>query len=712
MAVVQQADEHELACDGSDEATKLTKGDADCVLNSSDGAAQFPPGSTDAGDDTSGNVSGSGSGGGSSSKDKCQSQNGSNGWTNEDDAFEGSSGKVSGSGSGKGGSSDAGSGSGKGKEKEDDAGSGSGSGCGSGRGSGLDGLSKAQREATADGWNHEDDARDDCSGSGSGSGRGGFVGTADGFPDSQLPGATDNVGDNAVGDDADVGDSGGSSFGKWQRESVEDDAGDDCSGSGNSRRDFDGLSSDEAQQEDAATSNSATGPGANRTSLHRDGPSVSLGSAQHPDECNPCSFYCYSLRGCRNLDGCEFCHQFHESKIRKRRSAWKKAQRAKRVPPKEPKRGKAAERREGAKSSIPDAAASPQPALEANLRPALKVEFVAGQPRPAAPWKPATSLAAKNHVVVATADIQADVCSNTAVGLCEVGATRVGKREKAQRKQRREHAGREINVAPVATLAAPVATLPNGFTAPCGAGLELGVGAPPPLAAAYFSYTPNSVVARIGQRVELWPPVINSAPLVYAVAPKLPGGLTIDRHTGYIGGITEEATDGSSTFFITACEQRSVITNVRLAIIHLNVVNCFASGFTTPGLSGASLVRPELQVSPLPLMEDTLRHHALLPTPLPASHGREHALAVHLRSQLLEQELADIAHVPQTLHPAMPSHSREHALAAHLRLKLEQVQEELLVGRPETEAAAEAAVAAAVSSTAFSTPMTWTSRYL
>mmetsp|Transcript_24800 Transcript_24800/g.65103 ORF Transcript_24800/g.65103 Transcript_24800/m.65103 type:complete len:190 (-) Transcript_24800:607-1176(-) len=65
-------------------------------------------------------------------------------------------------------------------------------------------------------------------------------------------------------------------------------------------------------------------------SLSRDGPMVSVGSAEHPDTCKACAFYCFTHSGCRNGVDCTYCHLSHESKLRQRRDEWKKAQRHKR----------------------------------------------------------------------------------------------------------------------------------------------------------------------------------------------------------------------------------------------------------------------------------------------------------------------------------------------------------------------------------------------
>jgi hypothetical protein len=44
----------------------------------------------------------------------------------------------------------------------------------------------------------------------------------------------------------------------------------------------------------------------------------SIGSMFHPDHCTPCSFFCYSLRGCNRGSQCEFCHEDHPRKARRR----------------------------------------------------------------------------------------------------------------------------------------------------------------------------------------------------------------------------------------------------------------------------------------------------------------------------------------------------------------------------------------------------------
>lgn len=45
---------------------------------------------------------------------------------------------------------------------------------------------------------------------------------------------------------------------------------------------------------------------------------ASIGSEDHPVDCKPCSFFCYSLMGCARGSECTFCHMKHPRRIRRR----------------------------------------------------------------------------------------------------------------------------------------------------------------------------------------------------------------------------------------------------------------------------------------------------------------------------------------------------------------------------------------------------------
>jgi hypothetical protein len=58
------------------------------------------------------------------------------------------------------------------------------------------------------------------------------------------------------------------------------------------------------------------------------GQGKSIGSVLHPDHCTPCSFFCYSLVGCNRGRECEYCHEDHPKKARRRGKKKRKANRS------------------------------------------------------------------------------------------------------------------------------------------------------------------------------------------------------------------------------------------------------------------------------------------------------------------------------------------------------------------------------------------------
>lgn len=53
-------------------------------------------------------------------------------------------------------------------------------------------------------------------------------------------------------------------------------------------------------------------------SLQTHGPVFSVGSKDHLMGCKPCSFFCFSKRGCKKISSCEYCHMEHRARPRKR----------------------------------------------------------------------------------------------------------------------------------------------------------------------------------------------------------------------------------------------------------------------------------------------------------------------------------------------------------------------------------------------------------
>jgi len=86
----------------------------------------------------------------------------------------------------------------------------------------------------------------------------------------------------------------------------------------------------------------------------------------------------------------------------------------------------------------------------------------------------------------------------------------------------------------------------------------------------YFTYVPSSILAEVGQHVQLWP--LNASLAVFAVAPDLPPGITIDMHTGVIQGTAETASDGPGRYFVTSCDFCD-IGNVKMCFVDIDIVD-------------------------------------------------------------------------------------------------------------------------------------------
>lgn len=359
-------------------------------------------------------------------------------------------------------------------------------------------------------------------------------------------------------------------------------------------------SSDEAQRAETTPEDGA-GAG-NFASLQRDGPSTSCGSTGHPDQCKPCAFYCYSLRGCRNGDGCVFCHLFHESKLQQRREEWKRAQREKRG------RMRKNAREDSQGSVVASQAVKSAPTLIHHTAKAAQVNptFLQGvsanmedqEERPVAKvayvreGEPAKELSVgaqqipfrKNAAAAAAKVGVAGNASGTSLG----GQKKQKKPLKPMKTATQDHLGTPMHVPAAFDNMNPMAV----------PGMMNGVNGNMPMD--FFSYRPSSVVIGVGQAVELWPPVhILSAGMLFAVSPALPRGLALDKNTGLIAGIAQEGTDGSRQYFVTACNPRAVVPSIRVSMVDIKVINVQAPGYTM-----SSLVQPEPGVTVITLRED------------------------------------------------------------------------------------------------------------
>lgn len=113
-----------------------------------------------------------------------------------------------------------------------------------------------------------------------------------------------------------------------------------------------------------------------------------------------------------------------------------------------------------------------------------------------------------------------------------------------------------------------------------------------------FSYLPDNTTATIGQRLELLPLLDGLKPRVFAVAPELPQGLTIDRFTGVIHGVPHES-DLPRVYFVTCCEIPDNF-KVRTAAVHILFSQPHASALETGmpvACAGFGTVQPACNIN-------------------------------------------------------------------------------------------------------------------
>lgn len=261
-------------------------------------------------------------------------------------------------------------------------------------------------------------------------------------------------------------------------------------------------------------------------SLRRDGASANSGSAGHPDDCKPCAFYCYSLRGCRNGDKCSYCHLFHESRLRQRREEWKRAQRDKRRRQRD-KRDQGQELQNAADPAAPSTMAATTSPLAGSLR------GRAGDPN-----------TVDTAAVVATAALM-----RAAADAAQTATPAQPQREPV------------VAVAAGTLCAVPTMRWEEPPLAGVG-GTE------------FFAYTPNSMVVRVGEMVEFWPPLpLVSMGLIFAVSPALPEGLSLDERVGVIYGRPQVGMKNLVTFFVTACKPGDSTFSIKMSMLSIKAID-------------------------------------------------------------------------------------------------------------------------------------------
>lgn len=333
--------------------------------------------------------------------------------------------------------------------------------------------------------------------------------------------------------------------------------------------------------------------------LNAAGPQESKGSVAHPDGCNPCAFYCFAARGCRNGGDCSFCHLLHESKLQRRRSEWKMAQRSKRLARKQGSPIEEAEAAGGGPRGLPSSFAAESAAyLQADL------------PGVVTPATLAASMRRDPAVSVPSAQAPFPRAMGSDCGPCH---------EESAMQPEKVQLGVH---GPLPRAAYP--SLAPGFSPDVGfvgGGITTSaawqgqvLARPSPMAQkpsrdapstslqqmlsgrSVFQYSPSHTVAGVGQLVEIRPPVgLAVSKAIFGVSPELPLGVHLDPHTGLILGKPRVGTDGPTTYFVTACTSASrpgAQGHAPLDVsLHISQVSMEVVGMQAPGHQAAAQAR-------------------------------------------------------------------------------------------------------------------------
>mmetsp|Transcript_88366 Transcript_88366/g.255001 ORF Transcript_88366/g.255001 Transcript_88366/m.255001 type:complete len:355 (+) Transcript_88366:162-1226(+) len=267
--------------------------------------------------------------------------------------------------------------------------------------------------------------------------------------------------------------------------------------------------------------------------LHTEGPQVSAGSSDHPDNCMPCTFYCFTRRGCNRGSECRFCHMTHQSKLQQRREAWKKQQREKRKTIRERVAQEAQSRRPVTSPS--------HPALCDTRQPGGKGEGGLGRGADLMVAKP------QNPYDLPISD-----------------------------KRSSYRGGSGDGKAPAPLAASMVPTGVNGV----GGGAAAADVAHGGVVTSVFAYNPPRVVCTIGQEVELLPQLV-AVPVQFRLGGPLPGGLVLDQVSGVIRGCPTAASPQKS--FVIEADLLGGRT-VRAAV-EIEVVDFTRGGFVIGHMS-------------------------------------------------------------------------------------------------------------------------------
>jgi len=226
--------------------------------------------------------------------------------------------------------------------------------------------------------------------------------------------------------------------------------------------------------------------------LKQEGPQTSTGSKGHPEECTPCTFYCFAKRGCKRGAGCKFCHLFHQSKLQLRRDAWKQQQRLKRKALSQRNAVVAAEVVAAATStrrSVPACGGGP---FQVSHGHGSGVDGVNTRRPPAAPQLGALGGGGLGNVGARRCQEQ------------QGSATRISQEQQQLLREAFQQPSQMQRAVPLLT------------------------------------YTPDKVVLAVGQRMECLPRLAGAAPALRFSCAPLPAGLMLDPHTGILHMSCEE----------------------------------------------------------------------------------------------------------------------------------------------------------------------------
>mmetsp|Transcript_28037 Transcript_28037/g.52566 ORF Transcript_28037/g.52566 Transcript_28037/m.52566 type:complete len:431 (+) Transcript_28037:131-1423(+) len=309
-------------------------------------------------------------------------------------------------------------------------------------------------------------------------------------------------------------------------------------------------------------------------SLKTAGPIESVGSVGHPNNCKPCAFYCFSLCGCRMDRDCAYCHLFHQSRLKQRREEWKRAQRMRRgkqKPGKSEEVATASVQRPGAILRDPEGASMPQansfnpmaPPPKGHAMPAadsLPPGLPQGSVEPPAA-NPSTLEGLIQQVSLNTALLRSLLPMLSSVPAAQnlTSLLEPLQAESAAATMGAYASGSSMVPPPMSPL--QDSNLPEGLLNQTSMD--------------FFEYKPSCLEVFVGQMVELWPPVSHLRGCIFAVAPRLPLGVTLDERSGLLHGRPQEPTQGQVNYFITACNPTRFPPTVSVALIKLTVNYAF-----------------------------------------------------------------------------------------------------------------------------------------